>query len=52
MATTKHVECNNCSAVFKISHDMDPDYYKVEACPFCSEPIDEEQDFDVKNDDE
>jgi uncharacterized paraquat-inducible protein A len=46
MATNKHVECNNCDAVFKINHDMDDMFYQVKYCPFCQEPLDDDQDFE------
>ena len=40
------LECANCGAVFKLRHDMDESYYKVEFCPFCGDTIDEESNFD------
>jgi rRNA maturation endonuclease Nob1 len=48
--TMLHNECSNCSAVFKLRHDMDESYYKVEFCPFCGDTIDEESNFDQDDD--
>ena len=44
--TTKHTECYNCEAVFKIKHDLDAHYYKVEFCPFCGSGLDDEESFE------
>lgn len=46
----KHYECSNCDAVYRLGHDLDTDYYKVEFCPFCGDPIDAEENFDVEDD--
>lgn len=45
-----HNECNNCGAVFKLKHDMDPEYYTVQACPFCGESIDADQQDSLEDD--
>ena len=48
----KHFECVNCEAVFRLGHDLDSDYYKIEYCPFCGDVLDEDQNFDLEADDE
>ena len=50
MALSSHRECSHCNAVYKLSHDMDNDYYKVVCCPFCGESVEEEESFDQEND--
>ena len=56
MAKNKHHECVECSAVFKIKHDLDEYHYMVGFCPFCGATIDEdqidEQYEDLDNEDE
>ena len=39
----KHYECIVCDAVFKIKHELDPDYYKVSNCVFCGAELVEDQ---------
>jgi hypothetical protein len=39
----KHYECFECDAVFKISHELDENYYKVTHCPFCGTAMDDEE---------
>ena len=46
MAINKHVECYDCEAVFKIKHDLDPNFYKLSVCPFCGTDLEEEESFD------
>jgi NAD-dependent SIR2 family protein deacetylase len=46
MTTTKHLECNDCEAVFRIKHDMDDHYYKITHCPFCGSELDDES-YDI-----
>ena len=46
----KHHECVECDAVFKINHDLDAKYYKVEFCPFCGAGMDEDQQDDQYED--
>ena len=48
MALSSHITCNHCDAVFKLQHDMDNDYYKLEVCPFCSEALDEDNTYEEK----
>ena len=43
MARKQHHECVECDAVFKISHELDENYYKVTHCPFCGTAMDEEE---------
>ena len=50
MATMIHNECPSCDAVFKLRHDMDESYYKVEFCPFCGDTLDEDSNFDQDDD--
>jgi hypothetical protein len=45
----KHHECIECDAVFKISHDLDEDYYKVTNCPFCGAEMDDDQQDDIED---
>ena len=46
--------CLSCDAEFKIKHNMDGTYYRVESCPFCGDKVDEEledeslKEFDLK----
>lgn len=49
---TKHFECSNCDAVYNLKHENDKEYYKPEFCPFCGEPVGEEENFDVDEADE
>ena len=44
----KHINCNQCDAEFKISYDLDENYYDVYFCPFCGAEINDED----ENDDE
>lgn len=46
----KHFECNSCDAVFKLGHELDDNYYKIEYCPFCGEVLDEDDNFDIEED--
>ena len=48
--SNKHIECGNCDAVFKIKHDMDTDFYEVKFCPFCQEPLNDEELFEQEED--
>ena len=52
MGRKQHFECIDCDAVFKISHDMDDQYYVVEHCPFCGSAMDEDQKDDYEDDEE
>ena len=38
--------CTHCDAEFKISHNMDEDYYEVQTCPFCGGEVEGELDFE------
>ena len=40
----KHINCDQCDAEFKISYDLDNEFYEVHFCPFCGAQINEEQD--------
>ena len=42
MAIRKKVVCESCEAEFDVKHNMDEDYYEIEYCPFCGEPVSEE----------
>ena len=46
MSRQKHYHCTDCEAEFKISHNMDEDYYKIEMCPFCGAEVEQELDFE------
>jgi hypothetical protein len=46
---TKHTECNTCAAVYKLKHDLDPDYYRAEHCAFCGAEIEDEETFDQED---
>lgn len=39
----RHYECIECDAVFKVKHELDPDYYAVEFCAFCGSELAEDQ---------
>ena len=53
MSTNRHYECYSCDAVFKIRHDLDPNYYNIEHCPFCGESLEAEEDsFEQQVDDD
>jgi|688.fasta_scaffold961276_2 hypothetical protein len=52
MGIKKHIECYNCDAVFKITHDLDADYYQLTVCPFCASDLEEEESFDQEDEDE
>jgi hypothetical protein len=54
MGTRKqHHECVECEGVFKISYDLDEQYYNVEFCPFCGAGMDkDQQDIYEDNDEE
>ncbi len=41
--------CDHCEADFKISHQMEEEYYEVNFCPFCSAQIDDEKDEEEDN---
>jgi uncharacterized paraquat-inducible protein A len=43
MPRKQHHECVECDAVFKISYDLDDQYYEVTHCPFCGAEMDEDQ---------
>ena len=46
-------ECTSCDALFEVLHEMDGEYYQVAHCPFCGEPLDNEQyKFDEWDDEE
>lgn len=45
----KHYECNSCEAVFRISHDLDTEYYTINNCPFCGETLGDEDNYDIDN---
>tara|TARA_Y100000004_G_scaffold140838_1_gene160086 strand:+ start:2523 stop:2672 length:150 start_codon:yes stop_codon:yes gene_type:complete len=38
--------CTHCDAEFKISHNMDENYYEVQTCPFCGGEVEGELDFE------
>lgn len=45
------IECCSCEGVYKVTHDMDAHYYRVEHCTFCGEVLEmeiglEEDDFE------
>ena len=42
----KRKECTNCEAVFKVSHELDPQYYNIEYCPFCGHELEDEETFE------
>ena len=47
MAKPKQYFCTDCDAEFKLSHDMDPDYFTVSMCPFCGAEVEhEEEDYE------
>ena len=46
MAKPKQYFCTDCDAEFKLSHDMDPDYFTVSMCPFCGAEVEHEEDYE------
>ena len=47
MAKPKQYFCTDCDAEFKLSHDMDPDYFTVSMCPLCGAEVEhEEEDYE------
>lgn len=50
MARKQHHECFECDAVFKISYDLDENYYKVKNCPFCGTAMDAEEEDRYEDD--
>ena len=42
MAIKKIVVCELCEAEVVMKHNMDEDYYEIEYCTFCGEPVSEE----------
>jgi rRNA maturation endonuclease Nob1 len=51
-ARKQHHECVECEGVFKISYDLDEQYYNVEFCPFCGAGMDEDQQDIYEDNDE
>ena len=49
MKMRKSYYCDQCEADFKISHQMEEEYYEVNFCPFCSAQIDDEKDEEEDN---
>ena len=43
----KLIVCVSCEAEYRIRHSMDEHYYKLTYCPFCGEPIVDEDLEDV-----
>ena len=50
MSKTKHYECDNCGAVYRLKHDLDEEHYVPAHCAFCGETLDEESNFDLDED--
>lgn len=50
----KVIVCAYCEAEFTIRHDMDDDHYRLEYCPFCSEALEDDEDYeyDIDEDEE
>ena len=48
----KHFECDDCGAVFNLTHEMDHDFYKVRVCPFCGEGMSDEENYDLEEPEE
>ena len=45
----KLVVCGSCEAEYQIRHSLDEHYYKLSYCPFCGEPmIDEELEDEIE----
>ena len=42
----KRKECITCEAVFEVSHELDPQYYNIEFCPFCGNELEDEETFE------
>ena len=49
---TKIIVCESCEAEFKIQHDLDSHYYSPSYCPFCSEPLNSENEDEIEELDE
>ncbi len=49
---TKIIVCESCEAEFKIQHDLDSHYYSSSYCPFCSEPLNSENEDEIEELDE
>ena len=49
----KLVVCGSCEAEYQIRHSLDEHYYKLSYCPFCGEPmVDEELEDEIEWEDE
>ena len=46
----KQFACIACTAEFKISYKLVPEFYQIEFCPFCGEMLEEELEDDNEED--
>ena len=44
------LKCDNCSAEYKIDHEMDKEHYLPVYCPFCGWEREKESDEEYLND--
>jgi len=54
-STRKEILCDGCDAVFRLAHNMDEWNYAITYCPFCSEPLETENEdslFDEEEDED
>jgi hypothetical protein len=48
----KGYECFVCDAAFRVKHDLDDNYYKVEYCAFCGNELSDEEELSFEDEDE
>ncbi len=48
----KIIVCDSCEAEYKVKHDMNEQYYIIEYCTFCGEPLSEELEDEIEWEDE
>ena len=52
----KIIKCEECEAVFTVSHSLSTRHYKIEFCTFCGARLEEEQqdelDYDEMDDED
>lgn len=49
---SKHHDCAECGASYRLKHDLEDKYYIAGFCPFCGCENDEDQQFDSEDEDE
>jgi hypothetical protein len=44
--------CPECDLEFTIKHEADEEHYRVEFCPFCGGPIDKDEEYEFREEEE